>query len=90
MAVVRMDEAELRKRITQIQLDQSLSDAEKAKKRQELLSGRWNQPAAKDTEDAATGRFGFDILNSSMTFFSMTIRAMRSLQALKASHLCMR
>lgn len=67
MAVVRMDEAELRKRITQIQLDQSLTDAEKAKKRQELLSGRWSQPAAKDPEDAATGRIGFNNLTSSIT-----------------------
>ncbi|EIE25476.1 hypothetical protein COCSUDRAFT_13684 [Coccomyxa subellipsoidea C-169] len=55
MAVARMDEAELRKCITQIQLDQSLNDAEKAKKRQELLSGRWSQPAVKDTDEAATG-----------------------------------
>ena len=44
----RMDENVLRKMITQIQLDQSLTDAEKAKKRQELLSGRWTQPAVKD------------------------------------------
>lgn len=63
MAVVRMDEAELRKRITQIQLDQSLSDAEKAKKRQELLSGRWSQPAAKETDEAATGTSRFNILS---------------------------
>lgn len=62
MAVVKMDEAELRKRITQIQLDQSLSDGEKAKKRQELLSGRWNQPAAKEKDEAATGTSRFNTL----------------------------
>lgn len=56
MAVVRIDEGELRRRITQIQLDQSLTDAEKAKKRQELLSGRWSQPASKDPEEGATGK----------------------------------
>lgn len=56
MAVVGMDEGELRKRITQIQLDTSLTDAEKAKKRQELLSGRWSQPAMEGPSDGSTGR----------------------------------
>ena len=40
-----MDQAELRRQIVAIQGDASLSDAEKAKQRQALLSGSW-QPAA--------------------------------------------
>ncbi|KAK9812690.1 hypothetical protein WJX72_002129 [[Myrmecia] bisecta] len=41
---------ELRKKIMAIQMDASLSDAEKAVKRQELMSGAWKQP--QKTEDA--------------------------------------
>lgn len=51
-----MAEADLRKLITQIQLDQTLTDAEKAKKRQELLSGQWKQ--APPEADAARGSTG--------------------------------
>ncbi|CAL5219145.1 g922 [Coccomyxa viridis] len=50
-----MDESELRKRITQIHLDPSLTDQEKAKKRQELLSGQWAKPAATNEPEASTG-----------------------------------
>lgn len=39
-----MDEAELRRQIVAIQTDVALSEAEKAQKRQALLSRRW-QPA---------------------------------------------
>jgi hypothetical protein len=56
MAAVRMAEGELRKRITQIQLDASLTDAEKAKKRQELLSGRWSQPVKEGPSEGSTGK----------------------------------
>jgi hypothetical protein len=55
MARVGMDEGELRRLITQIQLNTSLTDAEKAQKRQELLSGRWAKPAAEDPADGSTG-----------------------------------
>lgn len=56
MAAVRsMDESELRKRITQIHLDPNLTEQEKAKKRQELLSGQWAQPAAKEEPESSTG-----------------------------------
>jgi hypothetical protein len=43
-----MDEAELRKKILSIQLDKTLSEAEKAKKRQELLTGKWTQPSERE------------------------------------------
>ena len=57
MAAVRgMNEAELRKRITQIHLDTSLTDQEKAKKRQELLSGQWATPAATHEPESSTGK----------------------------------
>ncbi|CAL8460675.1 g205 [Coccomyxa elongata] len=68
-----MDEAELRKRITQIQLDHSLSDAEKAKKRQELLSGRWSQPAAKEEGEAATDDKGKEAADDT-TIFDETLK----------------
>jgi hypothetical protein len=41
-----MDEAEMRKRIFAIMTDTTLSDAEKAVKRQELMCGKWMAPAA--------------------------------------------
>ena len=51
-----MEEGDLRKRIAKIQQDQALSDAEKAKKRQELLSGRWKKAAPEpDKGDASAG-----------------------------------
>jgi hypothetical protein len=56
MACAAMNEGDLRQRITQIQLDQTLTDAEKAKKRQELLSGQWKQAAPQ--ADAAEGSTG--------------------------------
>ena len=60
MAAVRgMDESELRKRITQIHLDPNLTDQEKAKKRQELLSGQWAKPAATSDPEASTGMIDY-------------------------------
>ena len=60
MAAVRgMNEGELRKRITQIHLDPTLTEQEKAKKRQELLSGQWAKPAATDEPEASTGMTGY-------------------------------
>ena len=49
MAIVKgMDENELRRQIVAIQLDATLNEAEKAKKRQALLSGRWQEKGADD------------------------------------------
>eukprot|EP00887_Chlorella_sp_A99_P001931 scaffold18.g1931.t1 len=45
---VKMDQQELMRRIMEIQRDPNLTEAEKAKKRQEVMSGKWNQPAADD------------------------------------------
>ena len=60
MAAVRgMDESELRKRITQIHLDPNLTDQEKAKKRQELLSGQWAKPAATNEPEESTGMIDY-------------------------------
>ena len=47
-----MDQAELTKKIIAISRDTSLTEAEKAQKRQELLSGKWHKPA--DTEGKAS------------------------------------
>lgn len=56
MAAVRaMNETELRKRITQIHLDPTLTEQEKAKKRQELLSGQWAKPAAEEEPESSKG-----------------------------------
>lgn len=41
-------EAELRRKIIAICTDTTLTEAEKAQKRQQLLSGKWQQPDAKD------------------------------------------
>lgn len=90
MAVARMDEAELRKCITQIQLDQSLNDAEKAKKRQELLSGRWSQPAVKDTDEAATGSLDLTSCPVQIVTFSMRKGALEWLQTSTLSNRCSR
>lgn len=54
MACAPMEEGDLRKRIAAIQQDQTLSDAEKAKKRQELLSGRWKQAAPEPDKGTAS------------------------------------
>lgn len=43
----------MRKQIMAIMMDASLSDAEKARKRQDLLMGTWSKPAA--AEDAKAG-----------------------------------
>ena len=40
-----MEGSNLAQQIMAIQRDLSLTDAEKAKKRQELLSGKWVQPS---------------------------------------------
>lgn len=59
MAAFRaMNESELRKAITQIHLDPKLTEQEKAKKRQELLSGQWAKPAAKEEPGSSTGMSG--------------------------------
>ena len=51
MAIVKgMDETELRRQIVAIQIDATLSEAEKAKKRQALLSGRWLHEKGTDGE----------------------------------------
>ena len=54
-AVGAMNETELRKRITQIHLDPTLTEQEKAKKRQELLSGQWAKPAAEEQPEPSKG-----------------------------------
>ena len=56
MAVAAMDQAQLLKRIREIQADDSLNDADKAKKRQELLSGSWKQSEAAGKGDQADGK----------------------------------
>lgn len=50
-----MEQSELMKKIMEIQRDPTLSDAEKAVKRQQLMAGKWAQPAqeAKDDKGAA-------------------------------------
>lgn len=45
-----MDQAELRRQIVAIQSDTSLTDAEKANKRQALLSGSWQPAVEKDKQ----------------------------------------
>lgn len=53
-----MDQQELRKKIVEINQDPNLSDEEKARKRQELLSGKWMaQNAPKTDASAGEGRF---------------------------------
>ncbi|KAL3156601.1 hypothetical protein ABBQ38_000890 [Trebouxia sp. C0009 RCD-2024] len=44
-----MEGSTLTQQIMAIQRDPTLTDAEKAKKRQELLSGKWAQPQAQGT-----------------------------------------
>jgi hypothetical protein len=57
-AFTAMNESELRKAITQIHLNPDLTEQEKAKKRQELLSGQWAKPAAKEEPASSTGMSG--------------------------------
>ena len=47
-----MDEGEMRKRIVAIMMDTTLTDSEKAVKRQELMCGKWMAPKE---EDAGAG-----------------------------------
>lgn len=49
--VGRMDQAELRRQIVAIQTDASLNEADKAKKRQALLSGTWQQPIVATSDE---------------------------------------
>ncbi|KAK9800861.1 hypothetical protein WJX73_001980 [Symbiochloris irregularis] len=55
MAAGVMDQAQMLREIRKIQADDSLSDAEKAKRRQALLSGSWKQAEAATQEDKAQG-----------------------------------
>ena len=48
-----MDGSNLTQQIIAIQRDPNLSDAEKAKKRQDLLSGKWVQPPSEGNAGAA-------------------------------------
>lgn len=50
-----MDEAEMRKRIFAIMTDTTLTDAEKAVKRQELMCGKWMAPATKEAASHDSG-----------------------------------
>ena len=50
-----MDQNDLRAKILAIHNDPTLSDAEKAKKRQELLSGAWMKPASTDEPSDSQG-----------------------------------
>ena len=50
----RMDEGEIRRLIMAIHLDTSLTETEKAQKRQALMSGSWKQ--ATDDETHRDGR----------------------------------
>lgn len=56
-----MDQAELRRQIVAIQCDASLSEADKAKRRQALLSGAWKQPTA---DGKADGETSFGLCNA--------------------------
>lgn len=55
MAAVAMDQATILQEIRKIQADESLTDAEKAKKRQELLSGGWKLAASASQGSQAEG-----------------------------------
>ena len=47
-----MDQQQLMKKIMEIQRDPKLTDAEKASKRQELLTGKWmSQPDSADNNN---------------------------------------
>ena len=50
-----MDEGEMRKRIFAIMTDTTLSEAEKAVKRQELMCGKWMQPKETNSHDSGSG-----------------------------------
>ena len=55
MAVAGMDQAHVLREIRRIQADESLTDAEKAKQRQELLSGSWKQAQAASQDQELNG-----------------------------------
>ena len=59
-----MDQAELRRHIIASQSDTSLNEEAKAKKRQALLSGRWQtqEPAAEKAKGGKTSLAGYDQL----------------------------
>ena len=52
-----MDQKELLKRIMEINKDESLSDAQKATARQDLMSGKWKQQEPETTQ-ASKGEHG--------------------------------
>lgn len=53
-----MDQQELRKRIVEINQDPNLTDEEKARKRQQLLSGKWmSQDASTNKASDAGGKY---------------------------------
>lgn len=53
-----MNQSEMMKQILAIQRDPTLSDAEKAVKRQALMSGKWASPATggEEQKEGETGR----------------------------------
>lgn len=55
MAAGVMDQAQMLREIRKIQADESLTDAEKAKRRQALLSGAWKQTGAASEDEKAQG-----------------------------------
>ena len=50
-----MDEGEMRKRIFAIMTDTTLTEAEKAVKRQELMCGKWMAPKEANSHDSGAG-----------------------------------
>ncbi len=48
----------MRKAIVAIMMDTTLTDAEKAKKRQELLTSRWTAPIEESSEEPGEARRG--------------------------------
>jgi len=50
-----MDQKELMAKIMAIQRDPSLTDAEKASRRQQLMAGKWVTPAADANSNGAKG-----------------------------------
>ena len=54
-----LSQQELIKRIQAIQADTSLSDAEKATARQDLMTGKWKEKMAASTEEAEGAKGGW-------------------------------
>jgi hypothetical protein len=67
-SVGMMDQAELRRHIIAIQSDTSLTDEAKAKKRQALLSGKWQsqEPAAEKAKGGKTSPTGHRLIPGSI------------------------